>query len=320
MYIRPDILVLGAGGLLGEAWMVGVLAGFEDRSGLDLRRCEHFVGTSAGSIIAARLSAGVELERPAANHAGEQPLTDERSQELDDEDSSASDPDGRSGLVAGATRAARYAGAWTIALGSPVASLALKVAEPGGSVARAALLRAGPRSARSLDSLHASIGGLGVTFDGRLRIVAVQRATGRRIVFGRPRAPNATVADAVEASCAVPWMFEPVTIGGVEYVDGGVWSPTNLDAAPAGRGTHVLCLNPTAGLTGPHALFTLVRRTSRSAMILEAQALRARGAEVRLIGPDDWCVAAIGSDLMALARRPAVLREGYRQGFALRAR
>ena len=30
MHTRPDILVLGAGGLLGEAWMVGVLAGIED--------------------------------------------------------------------------------------------------------------------------------------------------------------------------------------------------------------------------------------------------------------------------------------------------
>ena len=48
MRTRPDILVLGAGGLLGEAWMAGVLAGIEDAADLDLGRCEHFVGTSGG--------------------------------------------------------------------------------------------------------------------------------------------------------------------------------------------------------------------------------------------------------------------------------
>ncbi len=297
--------------------MLGVLAGVEDASDLDLRRCEHFVGTSAGSIVAARLAAGVGLERPPGTGPAAQRPQQDRADGSDPSESAAPSPAPRVDLGAGASRAARSAGAWAAALSSPFAPLALRLAEPAGSLTRAALLRAVPRPRRSLDDLHASIGGIGATFDGRLRIVAVQRASGRRVVFGRPRSPNATVADAVEASCAVPWMFEPVRIGGVDYVDGGVWSPTNLDAAPAGRGTHVLCLNPTAALAGPHALFTLMRRTSRSAMILEAQALRARGAEVKLIGPDDACVAAIGSDLMAPARRPGVLREGYRQGFAL---
>ena len=85
-------------------------------------------------------------------------------------------------------------------------------------------------------------------FDGRLRVATVDRRTGRRVMFGSPGAPMATVAEAVEASCTVPWLFAPVVIGGREYVDGGVWSPTNLDAAPAGRDTHVLCLNPTSAV------------------------------------------------------------------------
>ena len=54
------------------------------------------------------------------------------------------------------------------------------------------------------------------------------------MIFGAPDAPKATVAQAVLASCAVPWIFAPVEIGEREYVDGGVWSPTNLDAIPAG--------------------------------------------------------------------------------------
>src|SRR3954452_11305857 len=50
----PDVLVLGAGGSLGEAWMTGVLGGL----GLDFTRCEYFVGTSAGAVVAATLAAG----------------------------------------------------------------------------------------------------------------------------------------------------------------------------------------------------------------------------------------------------------------------
>ena len=93
---------------------------------------------------------------------------------------------------------------------------------------------------------------LGVRFDGRLRLVAVDRGSGRRVVFGDDGAPEASVADAVAASCAVPGLFAPVEIGDREYVDGGVWSPTNLDLARAGRGDRVLCLVPTAAMgTGP---------------------------------------------------------------------
>ena len=57
MITPPDVLVLGGGGVLGEAWMMGVLAGIEDATGFDLRECEYFVGTSAGSIVSAHLVA-----------------------------------------------------------------------------------------------------------------------------------------------------------------------------------------------------------------------------------------------------------------------
>ena len=52
--------------MLGEAWMMGVLAGLEDGSGFDLRDCESFVGTSAGAIVAAHLAAGRSPRRPSA--------------------------------------------------------------------------------------------------------------------------------------------------------------------------------------------------------------------------------------------------------------
>src|SRR5919204_2319046 len=61
----PDTLVLGSGGTLGEAWMRGLLSGLSAASGLDFRDCEYVLGTSAGSIVAATLTSGHELDAGA---------------------------------------------------------------------------------------------------------------------------------------------------------------------------------------------------------------------------------------------------------------
>jgi NTE family protein len=134
------------------------------------------------------------------------------------------------------------------------------------------------------------------------------------VIFGAPDAPRAGVSEAVLASCAVPWLFAPVEIGGREYVDGGVWSPTNLDAVPAGRGSRVLCLVPTAG-----AMLTPLRTATTAAAGYEAMALRARGVTVRTIVPDGPSLDAIGPNLMDPRGRDAVAAAGYAQGRRLTA-
>jgi NTE family protein len=298
MLSRPDVLVLGGGGLLGEEWMYGVLAGIEDATGFDLRRCEYFVGTSAGSIVAARLVGGRSPRRPGAVGTDIEPA---RVQEA-------------GGFGTRALLAARRAGDWTLAAGAPFAPLALAAVGPAGAVLRAGLLRGLPRPYRTLDDLRYHIDNTSARFDGRLRIATVDRARGRRVVFGSPGAPYATVGQAVEASCSVPWLFAPVRIGDREYVDGGVWSATNLDVAPAGRDTYVLCLNPTAGINGAHSLVAVARRFARSAVSVEALALRRRGAIVDSIAPDIESAAAMGADFMDPEPRPRVLAAGYRQG------
>ena len=133
-------------------------------------------------------------------------------------------------------------------------------------------------------------------------------------MFGSPGAPPSSVADAVQASCAVPWLFAPQAIGGRDYVDGGVWSPTNLDAAPAGRGTHVLCLTPTASLSPSHTLLGTMRNVARSAASIESLALRRRGARVQTVAPSTECAAAMGANFMDSEPRGRVLAAGYRQG------
>jgi NTE family protein len=303
MRSRPDVLVLGGGGVLGEAWMMGVLAGIEDATGFDLRDCESFVGTSAGSIVAAHLVAGRSPRRPSAVGT-----------ELE-----VSDAQPVRGLAVAALAAARRAGSYALAASSTFAPLALGVAAPGGALVRALLLRGLPRPPDTLVQLRARVEESAARFDGRLRVTAVDRRSGRRVVFGSPGAPRATVAEAVAASCTVPWLFAPVQISGREYVDGGVWSPTNLDAAPAGRDTHVLCLNPTASLASTHRLLTVMRNVARSAVSIESLALRRRGAAVKTVAPNAECAAAMGSNFMDQEPRGRVLAAGYRQGLLVAA-
>jgi NTE family protein len=293
---RPDVLVLAGGGTLGEAWMRGLLDGAGTAAGIDFRDCEYFVGTSAGSIVAAFLAAGRAPDSGAEARAAR-------------DFAEAADPDGdRPGRFAGLARLGA-------ALATPVAPIALASAGPGGAVARAVALKATPPVKRSLPGLGRLIDAEGARFDGRLRIVAVDRRNGRRVVFGAPDAPEATVGQAVLASCSVPWIFAPVKIGDREYVDGGVWSPTNLDAAPARRGSEILCLNPTASL--PAARARALRAFSRSAAATETLVLRARGATVRTIGPDARSAEAMGVNLMDRGRVAQVLAAGYAQGKAL---
>ncbi len=293
---RPDVLVLAGGGTLGEAWMRSLLDGAGTAAEIDFRDCEYFVGTSAGSIVASFLVAG-----RAPDTGAEARAANEWAEAAEDNKPSRFPALGR----------------LTAAAAAPLAPIALATATPGGAVVRAAALKAVPGTKRSMPGLGRLVDAEGARFDGRLRIVAVDRRNGRRVVFGAPDAPTATVGQAVLASCSVPGIFAPVQIGDREYVDGGVWSPTNLDAAPARRGSEVLCLNPTASL--PNGRGRALRTFSRSAAAAETLALRARGATVRTIGPDARSAEAMGVNLMDRGRVAQVLAAGYAQGKALAA-
>jgi NTE family protein len=302
--LRPDVLVLAGGGIVGEAWMHGVLAGVEDGSDADFRRVEAYVGTSAGSIVAARLVAGRRPPRPDADAVDAAPGLAE---------AAPGDEDGADGLRGVVRDVARVG--WAVS--APVTGAALAISAPAGALARAAVLARAAGRGRPLTQLHTRVARWGAGFDGRLRVCAVDRRTGRRTVFGAPGAPAATVADAVCASCAIPFVFSPVTIDGREYVDGGAWSVTNLDAARVGRDTHVLCLDPAAGLGGRDRRAAALRGAFRIASELEIQGLRRRGARVLHVAPDPEAAAAMGANFMAPERAAPALAAGYAQGLRL---
>lgn len=294
----PDVLVLGAGGIIGEAWMAGLLAGLEDASGFDPRGCSHFVGTSAGSIVAAGLAGGVSPRARLGRLPEQPPAPGEARDEAES-------------LLGVALKLGRGAGASAAA---PLAAFALRSSAAGGAaIRRAALARVAP-GRRSLAGLGASIDELGLHWDGRLRIAAVDLRTGHRAVFGEPGESRLSVARAVEASCAIPGVFRPVEAAGRIYVDGGAWSLTNLDVAPVEAGTRVLCLNPTGSLTGSASLRGAIGPVSRSVAAIEALALSRRGARVTSVGPDSASAQAMGSDFMDPSAREATHAAAFAQG------
>jgi len=293
-FVAPDVLVLAGGGVVGEAWMSGVLAGIEEESGVDLRAVESLVGTSAGSIVAARLAAGQSPRRPRSRKPTSSP-----------------EPEGETDPARPVRGALREIGRWGWAAAAPVAVPATSLSAPAGALARAAALRAAPATGQSLGGLAREVDASGARFDGRLRVCTVDKRTGKRVVFGAPGAPRAGVGQAVAASCAIPWVFAPVSIGGREYVDGGAWSVTNLDAAPARRDTQVLCLDPTGGRSG--VLFAAFR----VGVAVELQLLRTRGARVRHVTPDAAAMEAMGPNFMARATVRPALAAGFAQGRAL---
>jgi NTE family protein len=283
----PDVLVLGGGGVLGEAWMSALLAGIEDVSGFDPRSCSGFVGTSAGSIVASGLAAGLRADE-RLGQLPEQPAPPEES-------------------ASGGSFAGRTLRAGVATAAAPVAALALPTMAPGGAFVRRFALARVPRGTRSLGGMGRRIDSLGTRFDGRLLVSAVDLESGRRVMFGRPDAPEASVGQAVEASCAIPGFFRPIEIGGRAYVDGGAWSPTNLDTARVSRGTQVLCLNPTGSIP------TLGVASNAMARV-EALVVERRGARVKLVAPDEGSRAAIGRNLMDPGPRRAVIAAGFEQG------
>jgi NTE family protein len=146
-----------------------------------------------------------------------------------------------------------------------------------------------------------------------LWVMACEYATGRRVAFGRPGAPEAELADAVAASCAIPGFYHPVTIAGRRFVDGGLYSNSNLDVLRGLGLDLVICLNPTSSLHPTRAwnpaerLAEVVRSAAGRRLGSEARKLRAEGAEVVLIQPTGKDLEVMGPNLMSTRRRHEVV-------------
>ena len=299
-------LVLGAGGVLGGAWLTGALDAIADETGWDPGSAEYVVGTSAGSMIGALLAAGVPPWFMVAHSRGE--LFE-----------GLSGPDGRP-----AADANRSAGAvFRVHRGLPSigpGSLRMAFTSLSNPLRHTPLqLLAGwlPAGLISTDALkeivRRAVPGDWVEHPGYWA-VACDYESGRRVPFGRLRSPRAHLADAVAASCAIPGFYRPVRIGGRRYVDGGVCSVSNLDLV-AGRGLDlVICLNPLTGArdggfpTDPlEWIPALTREPARRRLEHERRKVRSFGTEVVIIEPTATDQRAMGLNWMRAERRQQVI-------------
>jgi NTE family protein len=147
-----------------------------------------------------------------------------------------------------------------------------------------------------------------------LRICAVRRSDGARVVFGREGAPTARLAPSVLASCAIPGYFQPVTIDGVEYIDGGVHSATNADVLRAdGLDLVVVVSSMSAAEGNANGVDGLLRRSVHRRMEREIARLERAGTAVISLEPGADARAVMGLKAMAEDRGPRVIEAAYEE-------
>jgi NTE family protein len=281
----------------------------------DPRAAELIVGTSAGSVVAALLGAGASAEDLLRHQ-----LTGRIG------DGVLKDVDFDYATAAGGATPERP----RIRVGSRHL-LAHSARHPRSVPPTAMVAAALPIGRGSLDGIRSMVAGLpsrdGWSPHPALRVVALDYDSGTRTVFGEPGAPETDLSEAVAASCAIPGWFPPAEIGGHRYVDGGMWSATNVDVAagsafeatgePPLDELYVLAPMAVRGFDGSPSsmLDRTVRRYRRAVtrrMFAEVQRVRAEGTRVVVFCPGPADLRAIGLNMMDGERRPDVLATALR--------
>jgi NTE family protein len=144
-------------------------------------------------------------------------------------------------------------------------------------------------------------------------IVGVDYECGRRVVFGRPGSPTASLPDAVVASCSIPGWHRPTPIGDRRYVDGGVRSVASLDLLHTERLDEVYVLAPMASHETDRPwrpswrAERMVRQVFAARLDRERRKVERTGTQVTVLTPGAADLAAIGVNLMDGRRRHEVL-------------
>lgn len=293
-------LVLGAGGIVGQAYHAGVLASLEHDFGWDPRTADTIVGTSAGSITGTLLRFGVPASELAA-WAVDAPLSLDRgtARDLLDRERPEFPP----------LELWQWLRGWRL---PPVRLLRRLARRPWAlrpSVIATTMMPAGPVDlSEHAEFLHDTAGR---QWPDGLRVCVVRRDDGKRVVFGTPGA-RPPIGDAVAASCAIPGYFSPVRINGHEYFDGGIHSPSNADVL-AGAGLDlVIVVSPMSAAGGLSPVvdapyrYSIHRRLER-----ELRQVVRSGTEVVRFEPARTCLAAMGINMMAEDRSDRVVQAAF---------
>ncbi len=198
-------LVLGGGGITGAAFHFGTLLALEMATGWHPDEADVLVGTSSGAFVGA-------MVRGDALHLDTFAGTGETQVEIHDWLNGYMY---RRGAPRGALRWLRRG--LLPAIRQP--SLHVALGSPG--VYRTDGLE---------EWVHKAIGPLADAWPTKPTVMVaydVERRT--RVPFGTEGAPRVSLSNAVAASSAVPFVYEPVHIDGKWYADGGLASGTSAD-------------------------------------------------------------------------------------------
>jgi NTE family protein len=304
--LRPRrALVLGAGGVLGAAWSIGALNALADVEGFTPQDADILVGTSAGSVLAALLGAGI-TPRQLADHQRGLPLPHRIGIDWDYDRATGGALPSRPRLAVGSPALLRKSvvAPWHV---PPLAVLAALTPPGNGTLEQVGRMVASVADPDTEWVAHPGVYVMSLDYD-----------TGRRVAFGRAGSPPARIDDAVMASCAIPGWYSPVTIGGRRYIDGGAWSTSNVDVVARENVDEVYVLAPMASfvLDRPRRFATRIERQVRRQitrrMLHEADRVRATGAAITILTPGPEDLAVIGANMMDPSRRIAVLETSLR--------
>ncbi|WP_394837531.1 patatin-like phospholipase family protein [Pendulispora rubella] len=281
-------LVLGAGGVVGYAWTVCALRRLETETGWDPRKADLLMGTSAGSILATALAAGVS--------------TSDLLESLRKSVHRGVAPDARDHLPPTPR--------WR-PLSLPMVRAGLRREIPIHA-AMVGLLPEGRGDssalARSIDRLVPE--GRWVEHPNCL-VVAVDCESGKRVAFGRDE--HTSSREAVRASCAVPGWYAPIAIGGRRYMDGGAVSATSLDLVAHEALDEVYVISPMTSTRYVRAssigeFFERgLRHVMSAALEREVRPCERAGKRVLRIEPTAPELALMGANFMDPRRRASML-------------
>lgn len=287
--------------MAGVAFHSGVLAALAQSTGWDARQAALIVGTSAGSVTASGLRAGLSPDDQWARVRGTS-LSAEgaallaRADAVSDRSAMSLSPRLPFGVPASPgvlLAAGRRLG--RVRPGAVMAGLLPPGTIPTGPIAA------------GVDALHAEHWPEGTW------VCAVRLHDGRLTVFGRAGSPPSRLGQAVAASCAIPAFFAPVEIDGVRYVDGGAHSVTNL-ATVRGEQLDLVVVSAPMSRTGARlpGLAGLGREMMRAQLALEARAVQRRGIPVIAFSPTAEDQRVIGPNPMDPSRQAAVAEQAHR--------
>lgn len=268
-------LVLGGGGVAGIAWEVGVLSALQD-AGVDLDAADLVVGTSAGSVV------GAFVRNGAVQQAYDQQHTPAPTTYVEPP---AIDTDAVQQRIGAALEGATGEQDARARLGLA----AQQVTDGQTDDERVATF------AETLPSTEWPVKPLAIAAvdatDGTFRLLTA--------------ADGVPLPRAVAASCSVPFVWSPVGIEGRPYVDGGVRSGTNADAAAGHERVLVIACGP----EGPSPVGPWLD--------VAVESLRAGGSSVEVVVADSTAQEAFGTNSLSLATQAPSAEAGRTQGTAV---